>query len=99
MNISVVKKHKDTRTGYAVVSSLGRVEEVLLEEGKELIGTCETCEFWPGDNQSCDQLTDILIHEYSGFDIELMNGDYDISLNLIPPKTFKCGAWEEKKND
>lgn len=42
MNIPVIIKHK-TRTGLAVKYPMGKIEEVILEEGMYLSGTCGKC--------------------------------------------------------
>ena len=42
MNIPIIINYK-TRTGLAVKYPLGKIEEVILQEGLTIIGTCGDC--------------------------------------------------------
>ncbi len=88
MNIPVIINSKHTRTGLAVKYPLGRIEEVILEEGKKIIGTCNgesPCEKWhPAKNK----------HERPFCLMAVgMHGD----LFLMDPETFGCRPYWKKK--
>lgn len=45
MDIPVIINYK-TRTGLAIKYPMGKIEEVILQEDKTLIGTCGDCDAW-----------------------------------------------------